>query len=51
MHPMLTQMFSHVGEYLDLLMFKCLREVQGEEENEALLRERLGAAIVEKWMS
>lgn len=48
--PMLTQIFSDVGQYLDVLMFKCLLEVHGEEDNEELLRERLGDAIVEKWM-
>lgn len=48
--PMLTQMFPDVGQYLDILMFKCLLEVHGEEDNEELLRERLGDAVVEKWM-
>lgn len=48
--PMLTQIFSNVGQYLDILMFKCLLEVHGEEDNEELLRERLGDAVVEKWM-
>lgn len=48
--PMLTQMFSNVGQYLDILMFKCLLEVHGEEDNEELLRERLSDAVVEKWM-
>jgi hypothetical protein len=31
-------------------MFKCLLEAHGEEENEELLRERLGDEVVEKWM-
>ncbi|MGC6386050.1 SMI1/KNR4 family protein [Ewingella sp. S1.OA.A_B6] len=48
--PMLTQIFTDVGQYLDTLMFKCLLEAHGEEENEDLLRERLGDAVVEKWM-
>ncbi|MCU5773980.1 SMI1/KNR4 family protein [Erwiniaceae bacterium BAC15a-03b] len=48
--PMLTQIFTDVGQYLDILMFKCLLEAHGEEENEDLLRERLGDAVVEKWM-
>ncbi|MBP2167874.1 hypothetical protein J2125_001066 [Erwinia toletana] len=48
--PMLTQIFTDVGQYLDVLMFKCLLEAHGEEENEDLLRERLGDAVVEKWM-
>lgn len=48
--PMLTQIFTDVGEYLDALMFKCLLEIHGEEENETVLRERLGDAVVEKWM-
>ncbi|TCV91903.1 SMI1/KNR4 family protein [Biostraticola tofi] len=48
--PMLTQMFCDVGQYLDILMFKCLLDVHGEEENEDLLREHLGDAVVEKWM-
>ncbi|MBD7974455.1 SMI1/KNR4 family protein [Escherichia whittamii] len=48
--PMLTQMFSDVGQYLDLVMFKCLLTVHGEEDNEEMLREKLGDALVEKWM-
>lgn len=48
--PMLTQIFTDVGQYLDVLMFKCLLEVHGEEDNEDLLREHLGDDIVEKWM-
>ncbi len=48
--PMLTQMFIDVGQYLDILMFKCLLDAHGEEDNEDLLREHLGDAIVEKWM-
>lgn len=48
--PMLTQMFTDVGKYLDILMFKCLLDAHGEEDNEDLLREHLGDAIVEKWM-
>lgn len=47
---MLTQMFSDVGQYLDLIMFKCLLTVHGEEDNEEMLREKLGDALVEKWM-
>lgn len=48
--PMLTQIFSDVGQYLDVLMFMCLLTVHGEEDNEDLLREHLGDAVVEKWM-
>lgn len=48
--PVLTQIFTDVGQYLDALMFTCLLDVHGEEENEELLRERLGDAVVEKWM-
>lgn len=48
--PMLTRVFSNVGQYLDVLMFKCLLEAHGEEENEGLLREHLGDDIVDKWM-
>lgn len=48
--PMLTQIFRDTGQYLDALMFKCLLEAHGEEENEELLRERLGDEVVEKWM-
>lgn len=48
--PMLTQIFTDVGQYLDVLMFKCLLEIHGEDDNEELLRERLGDAVVEKWM-
>lgn len=48
--PMLTQMFSDVGQYLDVLMFMCLLHVYGEEDNEDLLREHLGDDLVEKWM-
>ena len=48
--PMLTQIFSDVGQYLDVLMFMCLLAVHGEEDNEDLLRKHLGDAVVEKWM-
>lgn len=48
--PMLTQIFSDAGQYLDVLMFMCLLAVHGEEDNEDVLRERLGDAVVEKWM-
>lgn len=48
--PMLTQLFTDVGQYLDVLMFKCLLDVHGEEDNEDLLRERLGDEVVDKWM-
>ncbi|CAI8910787.1 SMI1/KNR4 family protein [Kosakonia quasisacchari] len=48
--PMLTQIFTDVGQYLDVLMFKCLLEAHGEEDNEDLLREHLGDDVVEKWM-
>lgn len=48
--PMLTQIFTDVGQYLDVLMFKCLLEAHGEEDNEDLLREHLGDEVVEKWM-
>lgn len=48
--PMLTQIFSDVSQYLDVLMFKCLLEAHGEEDNEDLLREHLGDDVVEKWM-
>lgn len=33
-----------------LVMFKCLLTVHGEEDNEDMLREKLGDALVEKWM-
>lgn len=48
--PMLTQIFSDAGQYLDVLMFKCLLAAHDEEDNEDLLREHLGDEIVEKWM-
>lgn len=48
--PMLTQIFSDVGQYLDVVMYKCLLTVHGEEENEEMLREKLGDALVEKWV-
>lgn len=48
--PMLTQMFDDVGQYIDVLMFKCLLNVHDEEDNEDLLREHLGNEIVNKWM-
>lgn len=48
--PMLTQIFTDVGQYLDVLMFKCLLEAHGEEDNEDLLREHLGDDVVQKWM-
>lgn len=48
--PMLTQIFTDVGQYLDVLMFKCLLEAHGEEDNEDLLREHLGDEVVQKWM-
>lgn len=48
--PMLTKMFTDVGQYLDILMFMCLLFIHDEEGNEELLRERLGDEIVEKWM-
>ncbi len=47
--PMLTQIFSDAGQYLDVLMFKCLLAAHDEEDNEDL-REHLGDEIVEKWM-
>lgn len=48
--PMLTRIFDDVSQYLDVLMFTCLLDVHGEEDNEDLLRKHLGDAVVEKWM-
>ena len=48
--PMLTPMFADVGGYLDALAFKCLLAVHDREDDETLLRQRLGNDIVDKWM-
>ena len=49
--PMLTRMFGQVADYLDALMFKCLLQVHdAEDDDETLLRQRFGDALVEKWM-
>lgn len=49
--PMLTRMFDDVGGYLDALMFKCLLEIhEQDEDDESLLRQHLGDAIVDKWL-
>jgi hypothetical protein len=49
--PILTRFFSRVEQYLDALMILCLAEVHDQAEvGEALLTERLGQEIVDKWM-
>jgi hypothetical protein len=48
--PMLTRLFASVADYIDALMFKCLLEVHGQDDDEDALRARLGDAVVEKWM-
>ena len=49
--PMLTRMFPQVADYLDALMILCLAEVHDtEDEGQALLRQRFGNALVQKWM-
>ena len=50
----LTQIFDDVRDYLDAVMILSLAEVhdpeEGHEAAESILRQRLGDAVVEKWM-
>lgn len=50
----LTQIFDDVRDYLDAVMILSLAEAhdpeEGHETAETILRQRLGDAVVEKWM-
>jgi hypothetical protein len=49
--PVLTRFFAGVEEYFDALMILCLAEVHDQDDvGEALLTERFGRKLVEKWM-
>ena len=48
--PCLARLFPTVADYLDALMVKCLLEVHGQPDDEALLRQCLGDDVVHKWM-
>jgi hypothetical protein len=46
---MLTRFFPSPQEYLEALMILCLAEIY-DERGEAILTQRFGASLVEKWL-